>query len=222
MVQQRGRRIRYNIPVTIQQQAAEILTFWFGELDTDGFSVTDKNKLWFGSSTEDDKDIERRFAPLIAAAIAGELGEWEQAGDGENMALILLTDQMTRAVYRGSRKAFAGDARARRVCKNGITDGLHLRLPPIWRIFYYLPLEHSESPADQLLCVEQFNLLLQAFPAHQARLAAAADYARLHHDIIKQFGRFPHRNTILDRDSTEAELDYLNKTGQHFGQKPAK
>ena len=207
--------------MTTVNQAAEILTFWFGDLDTDGFAAEDKHRLWFGSRAEDDQALAQRFGNLIEDAINGALTEWEQGDDAANMALILLTDQMPRAVYRGSPRAFAGDPIARRVCKNGIADGRHLRLPPSWRTFYYLPLEHSESLEDQILCVEQFDLLAQALPAQHDRLTSAIDYARLHYNIIKQFGRFPHRNAVLQRDSTAAELDYLNKTDQRFGQQAA-
>lgn len=210
--------------MTMQQQAEEILSFWFGALDADGFTAEDRRPLWFGSRRQDDEELRARFGARIADAALGKLAAWQTASDETNMALLLLTDQMTRAVYRGSAAAFCGDAVALAVCKNGVADGRHQRLPPAWRPFYYLPLEHSERLDDQALCVSLFESLLREFsalPARAKELKEAARYAQIHYDIIKQFGRFPHRNALLSRANTAAEAEYLaDSSAQHFGQKP--
>ena len=207
------------------QQAREILDFWFGALTPQGWTVSDNLPLWFGGRAADDDAMRQRFGALIEDAAGGRLAEWENHSDDALMALILLTDQMTRAAYRGSAQAFCGDAVALTVCKNGIADGRHKRLPPAWRRFYYLPLEHSEGLADQADCVQQFRQLLEEYPQYAeldtpgASLTAAVEYAQLHYDIIERFGRFPHRNALLGRTATQEEEDYLANGGEHFGQR---
>lgn len=207
--------------MSIETQAADILAFWFGELDGNGWDSDARQPLWFGARPEDDETMRARYGGLIAAAIAGRLDSWEAHSDAANMALILLADQMTRAVHRGSAQAFGGDAVALRVCKNGVADGRHLRLPAAWRRFYYLPLEHSESLADQKQCVQLFQQLQQDFPQYSESLAASAKYAEIHRDLIEKFGRFPHRNAALGRSNTAAEERHLADSKQNFGQKRA-
>ena len=201
------------------QQAEEILTFWFGALDPNGWTADDSNPLWFAGRREDDEEIRRRFGARIDDACNGKLADWEAHSDAGNMALLLLTDQMTRAVYRGSKQAFAGDALALAVCKNGIASGRHKRLPLAWRRFYYLPLEHSENLLDQQQCVALYRQLQQDHPQYEKALTLTLDYAVKHYDIIKRFGRFPHRNAVLGRTNTEEEERYLTESNEHFGQK---
>ena len=199
------------------EQANDILQFWFGALDANGFCCEDKNKLWFGAAAEDDRTLQQRFGSLVAAAINGELAHWQEH-DNTQMALLLLCDQMTRAIYRSTPQAFAGDAIALASCKSGIADGRHRKLPAAWRRFYYLPLEHSENLDDQQHCVALYQQLVDDYPQHKTSLAENVRYAEQHRVIIAQFGRFPHRNRILQRDSTAAEIAYLTDGGQNFGQ----
>ena len=205
-----------NLPHCVSR-ADDILAYWFGDLH-DGWTTENKSRLWFGSDRKDDDDMRQRFGELIDAACNGGLAHWETAGDNGNMALILLADQMTRATQRGKAAAFVGDATARAVCKNGVAAGLDKRLPPVWRIFYYLPLEHSEDLADQITLLKILNEMIDEKPQHAKELGEMMNYAKMHHDIIAQFGRFPHRNAILGRESTAAEKTYLAGNHPNFGQ----
>ena len=192
-----------------------VLNFWFGEIN-DGW-VTDANKrqLWFAAKSENDEEVKTRFAAMVGEALADETTV--PADPRETLARIILLDQITRMTNRGKADAFIGDAKARALCKAGLQTGAHKTLPPICRMFFYLPLEHSEDIADQELCVELFAKLRDETPQHAESLKDAHDYAVKHYDIIKRFGRFPHRNNALGRESTAEEVEYL-KDAEKFGQ----
>ena len=193
----------------------EVLDFWFGEIN-DGW-VTDANKrqLWFAAKRENDEEVKTRFAAMVGEALADETTDFADAR--ETLARIILLDQITRMTNRGKADAFIGDEKARALCKAGLQTGAHETLPPICRMFFYLPLEHSEDLADQELCVELFAKLRDETPQHAESLKDAHAYAVKHYDIIKRFGRFPHRNNALGRDSTAEEVEYL-KDAEKFGQ----
>ena len=192
-----------------------VLNFWFGEIN-DGW-VTDANKrqLWFAAKRENDEEVKTRFAAMVGEALADETTDFADAR--ETLARIILLDQITRMTNRGKADAFIGDEKARALCKAGLQTGAHETLPPICRMFFYLPLEHSEDLADQELCVELFAKLRDETPQHAESLKDAHAYAVKHYDIIKRFGRFPHRNNALGRDSTAEEVEYL-KDAERFGQ----
>ena len=193
-----------------------VLSYWFGEL-RDGWTVEKRHRLWFAADKTDDNDIRERFNDLINAAVAGRLDDWRKSDRG-NMALIILSDQMTRATRRGTAAAFAGDAIALATCQDGIHDGLDKRLPFAYRCFYYLPLEHSESINDQQQCIRMFEKLHDDFPQYKKITEESIHYAVMHLRIIRKFGRFPHRNTILGRTSTPGEIEYLKNNGNAFNQ----
>jgi uncharacterized protein (DUF924 family) len=133
------------------------------------------------------------------------------------LALILLLDQLPRAIHRDTAAAFAQDAKARRVAGQGLDSGADRLLRPIERLFFYLPFEHSEVLDDQDRSVELFReLLLEVPPSHRETFAGFVDYAVRHRDVIKQFGRFPHRNVILGRESTPEEKAFLEQPGSSF------
>ncbi|MEH6551876.1 MAG: DUF924 family protein [Pseudomonadales bacterium] len=195
-----------------------IREFWLGELDEQGFATKEKNRLWFMGGEEADRQISRFFGSLIEQALAGDLTEWE-AELPSRLSLIILLDQFTRNVYRGSAQAFAGDARALALVKKTLEAGEHLQLSPAEQGFLYMPLEHSENTADQLQCVALFKTLLDQVPDdRKGQVQGSVDWAIQHYDIVNEFGRFPHRNLILQRESTAAELQYMSGGGNRFGQ----
>jgi uncharacterized protein (DUF924 family) len=184
--------------------------YWFGELDETGMADPGRNALWFRSTPADDDHCRARFGELVQTALGGGLGHWETTDRGL-MALILLLDQFTRTIYRGTRQAFAGDARALSLAQHCIAHGHHQRLPAIHQVFLFLPLEHSEDLEVQDECVALFKEL-----AAVTGLPKLTDYTRFaiaHRDVIAQFGRFPHRNATLGRTSSVAELAYLKTHG---------
>ena len=197
--------LRLTEPVGIQR----VLNFWFGALGSadDGQVRTE----WFRKSAEFDAEIQRRFGALIEQALAGGLQGWSQSPLG-SLACIVLLDQFTRNTFRDMPRAFAGDPEALRLALQLLDSGRYRLLTPLQRWFALMPLEHAEDLALQQRVVSAF----EALTAEDPRLANALDYARKHRDVIAQFGRFPHRNAILGRDSTPAELAYLAQPGAGF------
>jgi len=188
----------------------DILGFWFGELDEQGLCVPEQHSLWFKASDITDQRCRQHFGDLVDQAILGGMEDWVETDEGL-MALIILLDQFTRNIYRGTPQAFAGDARALGLAQSAIESGRHRQLPAIYRVFLYLPLEHSELMGMQETCVSLFTELEAEM--NQEQFSGFRRYADAHHNVIAEFGRFPHRNTILQRDSSEAELQYLETHG---------
>ena len=185
--------------------------FWFGELDEAGMCVADHNPLWFTASVRTDEVCRARFGNAVLRAMAGELDFWADT-DAGLVALIIALDQFTRNIHRGTPQAFAGDATALALAQQTIASRHHLHLAAIHQVFLYLPLEHCEDREVQEECVTLFEQLA-AVTGHE-QIASFTRYAAAHRDVIAQFGRFPHRNAILGRRSTPAELAYLE---QHSG-----
>ncbi len=195
-----------------------LLDFWFGDI-IEGFSRPELNKLWFAGSGEGDELIRKKFATLHQQAANGELTRW-QAEERGNVALVILLDQFSRNLYRGSAEAFAYDAQALSIAKDCVARGIDLRLSFIERVFLYMPYEHSESMADQEECCVLFEALLADGPeSHRDQLQGFLDFAYQHRDIIARFGRYPHRNALLGRKSRQEELRFLQQGGSTFGQK---
>lgn len=184
--------------------SAAVLDFWFGPPP---FSARAE---WFRKDPGFDETIRVRYGALVDSALAGPLG-WGPA-PADRLAEILVLDQFPRNLFRGDARAFAGDARALGLALALLDDGGHLALHPLQRWFAYLPLEHAEDLALQERCVGLFRELAAAEPA----FADALHYAERHHDVIRRFGRFPHRNAVLGRPSTDAELAYLATPGSGF------
>ena len=198
------------------ESAAGVLDFWFGPLDQDGFAAPSQGKLWFGGQA--DAVIQQRFGERVEQALAGQLDGWAREPESM-MALITLLDQFPRNIHRGSPLAFSGDSLARALVNEAIARGVDKELPASWRIMFYLPLEHAESLADQNLCVAMYELQLAATPSGwRAELEGSLEWARRHRDIVARFGRFPHRNQVLQREPTKEEIDWLNTGGDRFGQ----
>jgi len=182
--------------------AQHVLDFWF-----QGDPNTWRTDPWFRKSDTFDDAIRARFATAVQAAQDGVLDSWADTPAG-TLALLLLLDQFGRNIHRGSYLAFAGDAHARRIARKAIAAGMEAQLTPVQRVFLYLPFEHSEEMADQQLSVRLFESLPPA-PWRDN----VVDYAHRHRDVIREFGRYPHRNAALGRESTPAEQAWLDAGG---------
>lgn len=197
---------------------ADVLAYWLGAPQPDNASALARQQLWFVKSDATDAEIRTRFGPLVEEALAGQLDGWAATPRGR-LALLVLLDQFTRNLFRGTPRSFAGDARALPLALEGMALGhdRHADLPAVARIFCYLPLEHAEDPALQARSVAAFEALADGAEADtRAFLAGTLDYARRHRDVIARYGRFPHRNPILGRESTAEEREYLAQPGSGF------
>lgn len=193
-----------------------VLGYWFGANPDDAVVAKEKTHVWWEADPAVDNEIRTRFGGLAEAVSRNELAAWSETPRGL-LALILLTDQFPRNMYRGTPRAFAFDAAALASCKCGIARGFDLQLRPIERVFHYLPLEHSESLQDQHEAVRLFSDLMQAAATDRRELFAGyLRYAELHRYVIARFGRFPHRNRILGRASTAEEEVFLKQPGSSF------
>ncbi|HLV59924.1 MAG TPA: DUF924 family protein [Fredinandcohnia sp.] len=199
------------------ERAEEILQFWFGELDEGGWDFDPaRYDLWFGKSPETDRVVTERFGEDARAAAEGRLDPWAETPRGR-LALVLLLDQFPRHIHRGKPEAWAQDPKAQRIVLEGLARGHDQALRPIERSFFYLPLEHAEDAALQARSVALYRALAEAAPeAVRARYASFLDYAIRHQVIIDRFGRFPHRNAILGRQSTPEEEAFLLEPGSSF------
>jgi len=196
----------------------EIIVFWFGKLDEWGIPDQDHRGMWFNATRMLDKQIESRFGLLLGQAKKGQLHHWAKTGRGL-LATILLLDQFSRNIFRGQAQAFAADQLALAIGRAGVRQGLDQQLLPIQRVFFYMPLEHAESLAAQEQSVYLFNCLeRQVDEPVRPLFAEFSESARQHRDIIARFGRFPHRNKVLGRDSSSGEEAYLEQGGKAFGQ----
>ncbi|MCW8087295.1 DUF924 family protein [Sabulicella glaciei] len=186
----------------------DILGFWFSD-GPDGY-----RRAWFMRDDSFDAEIRERFGTLVRPAREGRMDDWADTPEGA-LALLLVLDQFPRNLHRGTPDAFASDAHAREVARASVLERQHdLRLTPTQRVFFYLPFEHGEAMADQNLSVALFEGL-RDHPAHAAS-GGTIDYAWRHWEVIRRFGRFPHRNATLGRESTEAERAYLAQPGAGF------
>ncbi|MFM9899686.1 MAG: DUF924 family protein [Polaromonas sp.] len=198
----------------------DVVDFWLADGWARGWPSQDQGKRWFSGGPALDADITTRFGPLVAHALGGGLQQWAhsaQASPHSRLALVVVLDQLTRNVYRGSAQAFSGDARAQALVQQTLASGADRALPWVARVFTYMPLMHAENLALQDECVARFTQLTQDVPpALTERLASNLDFARKHQQIIAQFGRFPYRNAVLGRTNTAAEEDFL-VNGPRFG-----
>jgi uncharacterized protein (DUF924 family) len=197
-----------------EQGITEILDFWFGELDHHGLCEQSKSKLWFQSNAAGDQHILESFGSLVTAALQGELDHWAKDGRGL-VALVVLLDQFTRNIYRGTPAAFAGDRASRSLAQAAVERGSDRQLPAIYRVFLYIPFEHAEDMESQQTGIDAMDGLLASCADESAReqIAGFRQYSVAHRDVIARFGRFPHRNSILGRKSSQEELDHLQTHG---------
>jgi uncharacterized protein (DUF924 family) len=207
------------------QRAGDILEFWFGRGPWDAARLKERSVFWFGADddtpavvAERDALIRGTLEPLLERAAGGEFASWS-ASPKRRLALILLFDQVPRNCYRGTAAAFAFDRDALALSVEGLQLAADAALEPLERLFFYLPLEHAESMEAQDTAATAMDRLVAEAPAE---LRDFCDYsrgsARRHRDIIAKFGRFPHRNRALGRESTPAELEWLAAGADSFGQ----
>ena len=192
---------------SVEATANDILDFWFLAKDQPGYGGM--RMEWFKKDDSFDDIIRTRYSELIELAINGALKDEWNVAPHTALAHIILVDQFTRNIFRGTPKAFAGDVVALESAKHLVSTGMESLLLPIQRVFVYLPFEHSEELANQTESVRLTRALSEIDPA----TAPFQKYAQSHHDDIVKFGRFPHRNAILGRESTADELEYLSKGG---------
>ncbi|TCH99399.1 DUF924 domain-containing protein [Roseococcus sp. SYP-B2431] len=190
-----------------QDLIRDILDFWFRD-GRDGY-----RELWFRRDDAFDAEIRARFGGLVIPAREGRFNSWADTPEGA-LALAILLDQFPRNLFRGSPEAFASDPQALVLARRVIRERLDLDLTPVERGFLYLPLEHAESMAAQNESVAAFEGLRDV--PQSARPGGTIDYAWRHWHVIRRFGRFPHRNAVLGRDSTLAEQAYLAQPGAGF------
>lgn len=186
----------------------EVLDFWFGGVDEPQLN-TDR-AAWFRKDDAFDAEIRLRFLPLWQRARAGEL-EAEVQDEQGALALLVVLDQFPRNLFRGQADSFATDPQARALSKTALQQGWDKLLPPVARWFVYLPLEHSEELADQELSLRCYESLPDS-PGREGVI----DYARRHYEVIARFGRFPHRNAVLGRQSSTEETAFLQQPGSSF------
>lgn len=203
-------------------EALDVRRFWFGKLPLRPEAVEARLALWFGAGSaqqqRSDELIRARFGTLIERAAAGELAAWADS-PRRRLSLILLLDQFPRHVYRGSGRAFATDREALALTLSGMQSAADAALTPVERIFFYMPLQHAELRDAQEESVAAYRRLRNEAPAElEGMFASSLEAAQRHCAIVTRFGRFPHRNRLLERGDTPQETEFLRQGGPTFGQ----
>ena len=186
---------------------SDVLDFWFGVPGGPDYGKT--RALWFTKTDATDELVRNRFGSTVEGALDGRIDDWALTPRG-TLATIIVLDQFTRNIYRDTPRSFAGDGPALRLASNLVDRNDDRLLAPVERWFAYMPFEHSEFLNDQLESVRLFEQLAQE------GLKEPLSWAIKHYDVIKRFGRFPHRNSILDRESTVEEVAFLKEQGSRF------
>lgn len=195
-----------------------IVDYWIGDAATDPAVASGKTRLWYRSSKALDDEIAETFGDDLHLAEDGKLEAWSETPEG-SLALVILLDQFSRNVYRGTAKAFANDNQALGVTMNALEQGHDVLLPIVGTVFLLHPCHHAESLPAHEHCISGYELLrATAEPEWHELLDGFLYHAREHRDVIQRFGRFPHRNQVLGRESTQEEIDYLASGGRRYGQ----
>lgn len=192
----------------------DVIRFWLGE---PGESLLAKAPSWWKKDADFDREIRERFGAALERASSGQLSEWRASARGR-LALVILLDQLSRNVFRGTPRSFAQDALACAVAEQSLAAGDDEILAAVEVGFLLMPFMHAEDLTLQQRCIDGFLRLRDAASdeAVRAHLASCAEYGEKHRAIIERFGRFPHRNAILGRSSTEAERQFLEQPGSSF------
>jgi uncharacterized protein (DUF924 family) len=205
-------------------EAEEVLSYWFPEdlADADMEALRRHGKRWMAGGPEVDREITERFGELLERARSGELDHWADTPRGR-LALIIVLDQFSRNIYRGSPLSYSQDEKALKLAIEGIDLGMDRELKPVERNFFWLPLGHSEEIALHERSVKHAEEEAVNAPDHLRVMAEfGVSQARAARSVIARFGRHPHRNEILGRTSTFEELEYLRtETPPHLRQSPS-
>lgn len=195
-----------------------ILSFWFMEHELSAPQIDGRMDTWFGEDPVFDEEIAKAFAEDVDRASEGNLDHWAHKSKGR-LALILLLDQFRRNIFRGTAEAFEKDKVALKFCVEGAMEKKDKGLAPIQKAFYYMPLQHAESRKVQAKSREIYQRLAEAVsPTYRETFETIAQFADLHADIVERFGRFPHRNKLLERENSPEEDEYLAGDSPGFGQ----
>lgn len=201
-------------------EARKVRDFWFGKTPLAADQLPRRMELWFGGKPElqrhVDDTLRTRFGSLVEQALAGDLAQWAD-GPRRRLSLILLLDQFPRNIFRGTPQAYAGDEQALPLALTGMQCVADAALNPVERIFFYMPLQHSESLEVQDEAVAAYRRLTDEAPdVIRDVFKGCLDYAERHRAVIRRFGRFPHRNKVLGRESTSEETAWLQAGGETF------
>ena len=191
----------------LPERARGLLDVWFGPPED---PLRERHRdIWFKSTPEHDAMLRDMFLTDYERAAAGDLAAWEETPESA-LALVLLLDQIPRNIFRGDARTYATDAMAREVADRAMARGFDRALPHHWRKFFYMPLHHSENLADQLRATELVGALPHdGVPEDRDRRGGLRRYGVPYPEVIARFGRFPHRNAILGRESTPEEIAFL-------------
>ena len=194
----------------------KILEFWFGTFPNAWAGDESRVDMWFGNGAAYDAQIFSTFGTDYFRAIDGELDSWSDSPRGR-LALIILLDQFSRHIHRGTADSFAQDEKAQQLCIDGISSGDDQKLHPVERSFFYMPLQHAEDIERQKLGLEAFEQLMQDVPeTYRKPFEASLEWARKHHYVIERFGRFPELNDILGRESSAEEIAFIKEGKYSF------
>lgn len=194
----------------------DVLDFWFGELNEHGCSSPEHRKRWWTKSDAFDEAVKAHFLDDYEAIVGGDREAWRNTARGA-LAYIIVLDQFSRNMFRGTPTMFAGDELAREAASEGLDAGFDAELAFDERVFFYLPLEHSEVMNDHRRCLELFKGLVDCAPGPlEGDAKYYLDFAERHKAIVERFGRYPHRNEILGRATTPDEAEFLEKPGSSF------
>jgi uncharacterized protein (DUF924 family) len=191
----------------LPKRAQALLDAWFGPSGDP--EREQPRQIWWKSTAEFDTSLREAFLPDWEAGAAGALAAWEATPEGA-LALVLLLDQIPRNIFRGVPRAYATDAAARAAAGRALDRGFDRLVPPVWRLFFYMPFHHSEDLADQRRSVALF----EGLPRNPDRRGSLRRYGHPYVEVIERFGRFPHRNAILGRQSTPEEIAFLAERDQ--------
>ena len=201
-----------------QIRVEEILSFWFMEMTLSAPQIDGRMDIWFGEDPVFDEEIAKEFSDDIDKASDGKLDHWAHEPKGR-LALILLLDQFRRNIFRNTSEAFEKDPAALKLCVEGAMEKKDKGLTPIHKAFFYMPLQHSESRKVQAKSREIYQRLTDAVsPTYKETFETIAQFADLHADIVERFGRFPHRNKLLNRENSPEEEEFLAGDSPSFGQ----
>lgn len=199
------------------QSPEDVINTWFKDNDTGTLDIP-QSKRWFLGGKKLDEALTKQYTATLLAASEGRLSHWLDTAHG-TLALIVVTDQFSRNINRGTAAAFSLDSTALEACKHALVKNYDSQLTITQRVFCYIPLEHDETLESQTESIALYRKLDDNAPPELKKFTQSTlQYALDHKAIIEQFGRYPHRNAVLGRTSTQAEIDWLDRENKRFGQ----